>query len=77
MTREELQAKLAEKGVHENLYSLDGLVKRSECYCVVQEEGTWGVVYKERGQVLEIATGLMQSEAYDLIYNEFRKMYGW
>lgn len=77
MTRDELQAKLVEKGVHESLYSLDGLVKRSECYCVVPENGAWKVVYIERGEVSEIAAGLTQSEAYDLLYSEFRTVYGW
>jgi hypothetical protein len=77
MTRDELQAKLSAKGVDESLYSLDGLVNRSECYCAVPENGTWKVVYIERGQVSEIATGLTQSEAYDFIYSEFRTVYGW
>lgn len=77
MTRDELQSKLAAKGVHESLYSLDGLVERSECYCVVQEDRTWKVVYKERGEILEIAAGLTQGDAYDLVYRKFRKAYGW
>jgi len=77
MTRNELQKKLAEKGVHESLYSLEGLAKQSECYSVVQEGGAWKVVYKERGEVTEIATGLSESEAYDLVYTEFQKAYGW
>lgn len=77
MTRDELQAKLTGKGVHESLYSLDGLVKRSECYCVVRENGAWKVVYIERGQISELAKGLTESEAYDFLYNEFRTVYGW
>lgn len=76
MTHEELQAKLTAKGVPEQIYSLDGL-KNGECHCVVQENGTWKVVYMERGHVSEIATGLTQSEAYDLLYDELRSMYGW
>jgi hypothetical protein len=77
MTREELREKLIVKGVHESLYSLDCLAKQSESYSVIQENGIWKVVYKERGVVSEIATGLTQDEAYDLVYREFRAMYGW
>lgn len=77
MTRDELQAKLVAKGVHPGLYSLDGLAEQSECYSVVREGGLWKVVYKERGQITEIATGLSESEAYDLVYSKFRKTYGW
>lgn len=77
MTRDELESKLAAKGVHKSLYSLDGLADRSECYSVVQEGVAWKVIYKERGQITEIATGIGVNEAYDLVYNKFRKMYGW
>lgn len=77
MKRDELEAKLSERGVHETLFSLNGLVKRSECYCAVQEDGTWKVIYIERGQALEIGRGLSQNDAYDLIYNEFKTAYGW
>jgi hypothetical protein len=77
MTRDELQSKLVAKGVDPSLYSLDGLAERSECYSVVQEGALWKVLYKERGQITEIATGLTESEAYDLLYRKFRKAYGW
>jgi len=77
MTRNELQQKLKEKGVHESLYSLDGLENQSECYSVVHEGGVWKVVYKERGEVTEIAVGLSESEAYGFVYTEFQKAYGW
>ncbi len=77
MTRDELLARLSSKGVHESLYSLDGLSKQSESYSVIHDGEGWKVIYKERGQISEIASGLKQNEAYDCLYNEFQKIYGW
>jgi hypothetical protein len=76
MTKTELETILKEKNVPKLLYSLDGL-KNGECYCVVQEGIAWKVVYMERGRTSDIATGLTESEACDLIYREFQVMYGW
>ena len=77
MTREELQAKLAAKGVDPSLYSLDGLASHSECYCVLGEGEKWKVVYKERGEVSEISEFKTQSEAYEMLCGEFRRMFRW
>lgn len=76
MTKEDLQAILIEKGVPAQIYSLDGL-KNGECYCVVRENEKWKVVFMERGHISDIALGLTQTEAYELLYNEFRSMYNW
>jgi hypothetical protein len=77
MTRDELQAKLSAKAVHPSLYCLDGLARRNECYCVVHEGNAWKVVYIERAEPSDIATGLTESQAYDFVYEQFRKSFKW
>lgn len=76
MKKAELEAFLSAKQVPRQMYSLDGL-KNGECYCVLHTEDLWKVVYMERGRTSDVAVGLSESEAYDVIYNEFRSMYGW
>lgn len=58
------------------MYSLDGL-KDGERYCVVPSDGAWDVVFMERGRVIAIASGLTKNSAYDCLYGELKKSYGW
>lgn len=76
MTHDELRTELRTRGVPESLFSLNGL-KDGECHCVVRENGTWKVVYMDRGKISELASGLTQSAAYEFVYKEFQSMYGW
>jgi hypothetical protein len=76
MKKDTLIKLLSDHNVPAQLYSLDGIAS-GECYCVVNENGVWKVAYSERGKVSDIQGGLTEDEAYDLIYREFREMYGW
>ena len=76
MTKDALIKLLNDRKVPPPLYSLNG-VASGECFCVVKENDVWKVVYSERGKVSDIQGGLTEEEAYDLIYREFREMYGW
>jgi hypothetical protein len=77
MTRDELQAKLTAKGVDAALYSLGEIASESESYSVVPGDSGWRVLYKERGQLSELVAGLTETAAYDWLYSEFRRMFGW
>lgn len=76
MTKVELEALLETKKVPKQMYSLEGLMN-GECYCIVKDADFWKVVYMERGRVNDVAIGLTEEEAYDVIYDEFYSMYGW
>ena len=76
MNKDELIKTLTDKNVPHQMYSL-GEIGRGECYCVVEDNDSWKVSYVERGKVSEIQADLSEEEAYDLVYEEFKSMYGW
>lgn len=76
MKKYDLVKILVDKKVPSQMYSL-GDIGRGECYCVVEDSGSWKVSFAERGKVTDIKTGLSEEEAYDLVYKEFKSMYGW
>lgn len=77
MNINELREVLSCKRVNESLYSLDGPAKQSESYSIVEDQGTFKVVYKERGQFTDVGANLTEDEACDLMYRLFRDAFGW
>lgn len=75
MIRDQLVSNLAAIGVHENSYSLDG-IRHSDCVCVVSEDGKWKVYYVERDKPAELAVLDTVEDAYDYVYETFRKWLG-
>lgn len=76
MKKDELVAHLCSRKVPRQMYSL-GEIGRGECYSVIPDFELWKVVYVERGKVSDIQSGLTEDEAYELVYQEFKNMYGW
>ena len=76
MKKDELIKTLNINKVPHQMYSL-GEIGRGECHCVVKENNLWKVIYVERGKISDVKTGLSEEEAYDLVYDEFKSMYGW
>ncbi|MEI7257013.1 hypothetical protein [Dickeya dadantii] len=72
MTRDELITQLSLLGVNENSYSLDGL-RNSDCTCIVQRDEQWDVCYVERDSPYTIATLSSKEEAYQFVFEQFKK----
>lgn len=77
MNRDELRAALVRRRVNESLYSIDKLADQSESYSVVRDGDRWKVVYKERGEFIDIESGLTEEEACDLVYRMFADAFCW
>jgi hypothetical protein len=75
MTKDELVKKLEFMGVHQGSYSL-GVIKNSDCTCVVDEGGIWKVYYVERDKPTELATFQSEFKAYDFVYDTFFRWTG-
>ncbi len=76
MKKDELIKTLSDRNVPHQMYSL-GEIGRGECYSIIEDSGSWKVVYVERGKVSDIESGLTEEEAYDFVFKEFKSMYGW
>ncbi len=76
MKKNELIRLLENNKIPHQMYSL-GELGRGECYSVIPDAGLWKLVYVERGKVSDIQDGLAEEDAYDLMYQEFKGMYGW
>lgn len=50
MTISELQSRLKEEGVNENIYAFQNAPEVDDCHVIIQENNGWHVFYKERGQ---------------------------
>ena len=77
MNRDDLKNILVCKRVDESLYSLNGPATDSESYSIVEDGGTWKVVYKERGDFSVIGVRLSEDEACDLVYQLFKDAFDW
>jgi hypothetical protein len=75
MDKVELIVKLQALGVHPSSYSL-GVMKNSDCMCVVEAEGLWKVYYVERDDPKELASFSDEASAYDFVYRQFQKWLG-
>jgi hypothetical protein len=76
MKKDELLTSLEKNNVPRQMYSF-GELGGGECYSVLYDGEGWKVLYLERGKVLEIQSGLSEEEAYEVIYMEFKNLYGW
>lgn len=77
MNSSELKEALVSKGVNETLYSIGERASQSESYSIVEKDGRWQVLYKERGRFSEVKVDLTETEACDLVYEMFKQMFGW
>ncbi len=75
MKKDELISGLAKLGVNESSYSL-GVMRNSECVCVVEGEGKWKVFYVERDKPQELAAFEAEEQAYSFVYENFCKWLG-
>ncbi|MDW8848441.1 hypothetical protein SD961_21570 [Erwinia sp. MMLR14_017] len=72
MRAEELVKKLDTLGVNANSYSL-GVIKNSDCTCVVKENDLWVVYYVERDKPSMQASFVNEGDAYDFVLMQFKK----
>lgn len=72
MTKSELERQLGILGVHPNSYSL-GVLKNSDCVCVVHENTQWNIYYVERDRPSLLSSFLQEEEAYDFVLKLFKK----
>lgn len=77
MNRSELRGILTRKHVDESLYSLEGPARQSESYSIVKDGNSWKVVYKERGESINIGVNLSEDEACALVFRLFKDAFGW
>lgn len=77
MNTNQLREALEKRRVNESLYSIKELASQSESYSIVEQDGKWRVLYKERGRFSEIEGGLTEEGACELVYNLFKQMFGW
>lgn len=73
MTIHELENKLAEKGVPENMYSLLISELPNEAYCLIKKDDGWEVYYSERGKKRSMKQFAGESEACEHMYEKLRK----
>ena len=76
MKREELKQILINNGVPKVAFSLYG-IKNYESLCLLEkEDGSWEIVYNDRGEIRKIATFYDEDYACQYIYNTFKESYG-
>jgi hypothetical protein len=68
MNRAELEEKLAQLGVPDDMYSLEGLAD-GERYCVVSQDGSVRLVYSERGRITYSEDHPSLESAYAALYS--------
>lgn len=72
MTRTQLEAMLANIGIHSSSYLLDG-IRHSDCLCLVRDDAKWKVCYVERDKPEELGSFDQIESAHKFIYATFHK----
>lgn len=73
MTILELEKKLKEINLPEDLYSILKGGFPSEQFCIVKENNIWSVYYSERGRKSGLKTFTDESNACEYFYNILKK----